>query len=223
MQTKQQHLLSNMTKTYSNSKKTKAHIQLSLCMWEASSWVALCMWLLPTSPFLWQVALVSLLLSHCDELEPLPECITERLWQGVDISQDHVEGEGKLVHVGADLRQLSWPSEDGHLDVQDGILQHPGGLVTLWNLRFGKYKTITFCFSYPGVRVVQHHKDDKDISTAGFTHRCHHPLLSLQEESPAIRHDHQQLGRLYGATSQVRQKQGTTSGSLIIWQKALHE
>lgn len=65
-----------------------------------------------------------LLVCCCDQFEPLSECVTQRLRQGVDVSQDDVEGEGELLHVGADLWQLTRPFEDGHLDVQDGVLQH---------------------------------------------------------------------------------------------------
>lgn len=57
--------------------------------------------------------------------------------------------------------------------------------------------------SYPGVRIVQHHEDDEDTSAACCTHSGHYPLLSLQEEPPTIRHDHKQLGCLYGGISQI--------------------
>lgn len=57
------------------------------------------------------------------QLEPLPEGVAQGLRQGVDVPQDDVEGEGELVHVGADLRQLARTLEDGNLDVQDGVLR----------------------------------------------------------------------------------------------------
>lgn len=68
--------------------------------------------------------LIGLLVSCRDKFKPLSECVAQGLRQGVDISQDDVEGEGELVHVGTDLWQFSWPFEYGHLDVQDGVLQH---------------------------------------------------------------------------------------------------
>jgi len=66
------------------------------------------------------------LVGRGDELKPLSECVAQGLRQRVDVPQDDVEGEGELLHVGADLRQLPGPFEDGHLDVQDGVLQHSG-------------------------------------------------------------------------------------------------
>lgn len=68
--------------------------------------------------------LVGLLVGRRDQFKPLPERVAQRLWQGVDVTQDDVEGEGELVHVGADLRQLPRSFKDGHLDVQDGVLRH---------------------------------------------------------------------------------------------------
>lgn len=68
--------------------------------------------------------LIGLLVGCCDEFKPLSERVTQGLRQGIDISQDDVEGEGELVYVGVDLWQLSRPFEYGHLDVQDGVLQH---------------------------------------------------------------------------------------------------
>lgn len=67
--------------------------------------------------------LIGLLVGRRDELEPLAQGVAERLGQRVDVPQDDVEGEGELLHVGADLRQLPGALEDGHLDVQDGVLQ----------------------------------------------------------------------------------------------------
>ena len=58
-----------------------------------------------------------------DEFKPLPEGVAQRLWQGVDVPQDDVEGEGELLHVGADLWELPRPFEYGDLDVEDGVLQ----------------------------------------------------------------------------------------------------
>lgn len=68
--------------------------------------------------------LVGLLVSCRDEFKPLPESVAQGLWQGVDVPQDDVEGERELVHVGADLWQFPWTFKYGHLDIQDGVLQH---------------------------------------------------------------------------------------------------
>ncbi len=68
--------------------------------------------------------LIGLLVGCCDEFKPLSERVTQGLRQGVNISQDDVEREGELFHVGTDLWQFSRPFEYGHLDVQDGVLQH---------------------------------------------------------------------------------------------------
>lgn len=68
--------------------------------------------------------LVGSLVRCRDKFEPLSERIAQSLWQGVNISQDDIKGEGELVHVGADLRHFSWPFKNGNLDVQDGVLQH---------------------------------------------------------------------------------------------------
>lgn len=72
---------------------------------------------------------VGLLVGCCDKFKPLPQRIAQGLWQGVDVPQDDVEGKGELLHVGADFWQLSRPFEYGHLDVQDGVLQHHQGSV----------------------------------------------------------------------------------------------
>ena len=90
-----------------------------------------------------------LLVCCCDQFEPLSECVAQRLRQGVDVSQDDVEGEGELLHVGADLWQLARPFEDGHLDVQDGVLQHSttGELHSVCTVR--KLKKIKFSFTHP--------------------------------------------------------------------------
>lgn len=68
--------------------------------------------------------LISPLVACRNKFKPLSERIAQGLWQGVYVSQDDVEGEGELIHVGADLWQFCGPFEYGHLDVQDGILQH---------------------------------------------------------------------------------------------------
>lgn len=65
--------------------------------------------------------------SGSDELEPLPQSITQRLGQGVDIAQDHVKRKRELVHVGADLRQFARSFKDGHFDIQYGILEKEHG------------------------------------------------------------------------------------------------
>lgn len=49
---------------------------------------------------------------------------------------------------------------------------------------------------YPSVWVVQRHEDHKDVGGARRLHGCHHALLALQEQPPAVGHDEQQLGRL---------------------------
>lgn len=63
-----------------------------------------------------------LLVCGCDKLEPLSQSITEGLWEGVHISQDNVEGEGEFLHIGPNLRQLTWPFKYGYFDIQYGIL-----------------------------------------------------------------------------------------------------
>lgn len=65
----------------------------------------------------------SSLVGRRHKLKPLSERVAQGLRQGVDVPQDDVEGEGELVHVGADLWQLARTLEDGNLDVQDGVLQ----------------------------------------------------------------------------------------------------
>lgn len=58
-----------------------------------------------------------------DELEPLPQSVAQRLRQGVHVAQDHVERKRELVHVGADLGQFARSLEDGHFDIQYGVLE----------------------------------------------------------------------------------------------------
>lgn len=81
-----------------------------------------------------------------------------------------------------------------------------------------KIKKVTFFLTYPRVGVVEHHEDDEHICAACCPHRCHHPLLPLQEQPPAIRHDEQQLGCLCGHRSEVRLKHWSfvASGAVII-------
>lgn len=93
--------------------------------------------------------LIGLLVGCRDELKPLSECVTQGLRQGVDISQDDVEGEGELFHIGADLWQFAWPFEYGHLDVQYGVLQHSTMVylhIVCEDLENNKVK---FFFTYP--------------------------------------------------------------------------
>lgn len=71
------------------------------------------LYLLPCGP---------LLVCGGDKLEPLPQSITQCLWEGVHISQDNVEGEGEFLHIGPNLRQLTWPFKYGYFDIQYGIL-----------------------------------------------------------------------------------------------------
>lgn len=94
--------------------------------------------------------LIGLLVGRCDEFKPLPERVAQRLRQGVDVTQDDVEGEGELVHVGADLRQLARSFEDGHLDVQDGVLRHRAARLS-HTFSFEKHKkgVAFFFFTYP--------------------------------------------------------------------------
>lgn len=67
--------------------------------------------------------------SGSDELEPLPQSITQRLRQGVDITQDHIKRKRELVHVGADLWQFARSFKDGHFDIQYRILEQGHGRV----------------------------------------------------------------------------------------------
>lgn len=66
--------------------------------------------------------LAGLQVGCCDEFKPLPQCIAQGLGQGVYVPQDDVEGEGELLHVGADFRHFTRAFEDGHLNIQDGVL-----------------------------------------------------------------------------------------------------
>lgn len=65
-------------------------------------------------------------------------------------------------------------------------------------------KKVTF-FIYPWVGAVKDNEDDEHICTACCPHCSHHTLLALQEQPPAIRHNEQQLGYLYGSRSEVTQ------------------
>ena len=78
----------------------------------------------------------SLLLQHgvtssaqtCDQLKPLSQSITQCNGQRVYVTENDVEREGKLFHVGLDLGKLT-RSEDWHFNVQywvsvDGIVQN---------------------------------------------------------------------------------------------------
>lgn len=69
-----------------------------------------------------------------------------------------------------------------------------------WHLRFGEEEAEfgeVGAGSYPGVWVVEHDEDDEDVGGPGGAHGAGHPLLALQEETAPVRHDDQQLGRLW--------------------------
>lgn len=52
--------------------------------------------------------------------------------------------------------------------------------------------------AYPGIGVVQHHKYDEDVRTASSLDRSGDPLLPLQKQTSAVRHDQQQLSHICG-------------------------
>lgn len=154
--------------------------------------------------------LVGSLVRCRDEFEPLSERIAQSLWQGVNISQDDIKGEGELVHVGADLGHFSRPFKNGNLDVQDGVLQHNIS-VQLHFVSAKKKTKQTFFFTYPRVGVVKNHEDDENICAPCRPHGRHHPFLPLQEQPPAIGHNEQQLGCLCRRRSEVSLKHHTTT------------
>ena len=62
--------------------------------------------------------------------------------------------------------------------------------------------------SYSGVGVVQHNEDDEDVGAPGSLDGVGHPLLPLQEQTTAVGHDDQQLGRFWrqrGQRSEIRE------------------
>ena len=68
--------------------------------------------------------------------------------------------------------------------------------------------------SYPGVGVVEHDEDDEDVGPPGGLHGAGHPFLPLQEEAAPVRHDDQQLGRLW--RSEVTGSEGQRSVVSVV-------